>query len=132
MTTPEQALTQAREQVAALRETGAYGNADAAAVAGHSARRELPLYEWALIDPDLRDVRSTRRFGRPITAVKLALLRFLGQYHAALIAEQTRFNIAVAEQVRRLEERIEQLERRLDQERCTSIRCSRAPGPTTR
>ena len=70
------------------------------------------LYEWALLEPDLRDVRSTRRFGAPMTAVKRGLLRLLAQYHAALIAEQTRFNVNLLGYLRRLEERIEALERR--------------------
>ena len=69
------------------------------------------LYEWALIEPDLREVRSTRRFGAPMTAFKRGLLRLLQQYHASLIAEQTRFNVNLLVHVRRLEERIEELEK---------------------
>ena len=72
------------------------------------------LFEWARIEPDIADVRSTRRLGAPITALKRGLLRLLEQYHAQLLADQTRFNVHVLGHLRRLENRIEELERRLD------------------
>ncbi len=114
MSTPEQALERARAELAAMRASGAYGE--------QAVRRPLPstgaittgkLFEWALIEPDLRDVRSTRRGGAPITAFKRQLLRLLAQYHGELIAEQTRFNVNLVSHVRHLEERIEELEQRL-------------------
>lgn len=71
------------------------------------------LFEWALIDPDLRNVRSTRRWGASITVLKHVLVKLLAQYHGELIAEQTRFNVNLVGHVRRLEERLEELERRL-------------------
>lgn len=73
------------------------------------------LFEWALIEPDLRDVRSTRRAGAPITALKRLLLRLLAQYHGELIAEQTRFNLNLVIHARHLEDRIAELECELEQ-----------------
>jgi hypothetical protein len=114
VTEPEQALERARQELSSMRAGGAY--------AEEVSRRPLPatgaittgkLFEWALIDPDVSDVRSTRRAGAPITAFKRLLLRLLAQYHGELIAEQTRFNVNLVSHVSHLEERIEQLERRL-------------------
>jgi hypothetical protein len=116
MTDPENALARAREQASAMRADGAYGD-DEGVIDPHpdDSITLAKLYEWALIEPDLRDVRSTRRYGAPMTALKLFLLRLLGQYHAALIAEQTRFNVNLLVHLKRLEDRIEALERRADQ-----------------
>lgn len=115
MTEPERALEQARAAVASARAQGAYPIEDTRAapdppVSVSPAR----LYEWALIEPDLRDVRSTRRLGAPVTALKRLLLRLLGQYHAELIAEQTRFNVGVLSHLDELQARIDELERRLE------------------
>lgn len=74
-----------------------------------SARR---LVEWAIIDPDQAPVYSTRRYGKPITILKRLLVRFLAQYLNEVSAQQSRFNAAVAAHVMRLEERVEELERR--------------------
>jgi hypothetical protein len=110
MTAPEDALAQARAAAAAMRERGAYADA-AEAIQWEPAEASLEkLFEWALIDPDLGEVRSTRRWGAPVTALKRLLLRLLLQYHASLIAEQTRFNVGLLVHLRRLEERIDALE----------------------
>lgn len=69
------------------------------------------LIDWALIDPDIEQVRSTRRYGRAMTAFKRGLLRLLVQYHADLTAQQTRFNLALITRIGELEARIEELER---------------------
>jgi hypothetical protein len=116
MTEPEHALEQARARAAAIRAEGGYA-ADVSrfAIEPINAPSTEKLLEWALIEPDLEEVRSTRAFGAPVTLLKRALLRLLAQYHAQLIAEQTRFNINVVVQIRRLENRIEELERRLEQ-----------------
>lgn len=68
------------------------------------------LYDWAVIEPDINDVRSTRPYGVPITWAKRGLLRALGQYLGALIGEQTRFNLQVAQYVAQLERRVRELE----------------------
>jgi hypothetical protein len=46
-----------------------------------------------------------------MTLLKLGLVRLLSQYHAQLTSQQTRFNVHMLGQVRRLEARIEELER---------------------
>jgi hypothetical protein len=53
------------------------------------------LLQWAVIEPDLRHVRSTRRgpIGRTITAVKQGQLRLMGQYHAQVTSTQSRINV---------------------------------------
>jgi hypothetical protein len=112
VTAPEDAVARAREQAAAMRARGAYADSAPASLPEPSdSITTQKLYEWALIEPDLREVRSTRRFGAPMTALKRGLLRLLQQYHASLIAEQTRFNVSLLAHVKRLEERIEALEK---------------------
>jgi hypothetical protein len=113
MTEPEAALEQARTAAAAMRAAGAYPDHASGAAkpsAGHATIGKL--YEWALIEPDLTAVRSTRRHGRPLTALKRALLRLLAQYHADVLAQQTRFNVNLVAHLHELEKRIDELERR--------------------
>jgi hypothetical protein len=116
MTTPEEALAQARRNAEQMRAEGAYAGA-APVRRGPSAIEgsELKLYQWAIIEPDLGMVRSTRRLGAPVTALKRMLLRLLVQYHMQLTGEQTRFNMTLVGYVKRLELRIEELEARLEQ-----------------
>jgi hypothetical protein len=116
VTEPEAALEQARQAAAAMRAEGAYGQdpSDAQLTAPEELTMDK-LFEWALLDPDVRDVRSTRRFGAPMTAFKRALLRLLQQYHAALLAEQTRFNVNLLLYLQRLEQRLEAVEDRAEQ-----------------
>ncbi|MGI8512015.1 MAG: hypothetical protein ACR2NH_05235 [Solirubrobacteraceae bacterium] len=114
--TPEeaeaQAIRRARERIVA----GGY-----AGVAELEALRDAPqsaigrLHEWSLIEIDLEGVRSTRPLGRPITAAKRGLARMLRQYHGELEAQVSRFNVALLVYAGALEDRIEQLERRLDE-----------------
>jgi hypothetical protein len=66
------------------------------------------LREWAVIDVDPATLRSTRRMGAPVTAFKRLLLRLLRQYTADLEAQQTRFNLALLDE---LEQRLRALER---------------------
>lgn len=111
MTSPEEAIAQARERAA--RERGEAGGSPAALESSITSDRpslEL-LSEWAVIEVDRSRVYSTRRAGVPITALKRLLLRLLRQYHVELEARQTRFNIALVSQFRDLEERVSRLER---------------------
>jgi hypothetical protein len=109
---PEHALEQARAAAATMRSQGAYADDPGRQPGEAEASGTLEnLFEWAMIDPDLREVRSTRRLGYPVTLLKRGLVRLLNQYHAELIAQQTRFNVHVLGHVRRLETRIEELER---------------------
>ena len=66
--------------------------------------------EWAVIEPSLDDVRSTRRLGGPITWAKRQLVHLLRQYHGQILAEQTRFNMHVMVQIAELEDRLRALE----------------------
>ena len=86
------------------------------------ARLERPaemkqLLEWAIIEPDPSEVYSTRRLGRPITALKQLLIRLLYQYLGQISAQQSRFNAHMAAHVMRLDERVRELEQQLEAER---------------
>jgi hypothetical protein len=120
MKTPEEALAAARKAAAspqdapesgASSEEGALGGGSEWALEdpSDSPRR---LIEWAIIDPELARVYSTRRYGQPITLLKRLLVRFLAQYLNEVAAQQSRFNALVAAHVMRLEERVAELERR--------------------
>jgi hypothetical protein len=114
VTVPEDVLAQARAAAAAMRARGAYADAHAIEVGPvPGGTDDAKLYEWAFIEPDVGEVRSTRSFSAPITMVKRLLLRLLGQYHAQLLAEQTRFNVMLLSHVTRLERRIQQLEQQV-------------------
>ena len=109
---PEDALTAAREAAAAARARGAYADdLDGFEVAATDHVTTDRLLEWAVIEPDLDVVRSTRRHGGPITFVKRVLVRALRQYLAEQQAQQTRFNLHVVIRLAELEERLERLER---------------------
>ena len=112
MTTPEEALDRAREAAEAAGGAPPAGPEAAAlerAIAPGPPTNEV-LQEWALLAVDLGLIRSTRRLGRPITAVKRGLLRFLRQYTHEAEAQQTRFNLAVLARLRELEARVEACE----------------------
>jgi hypothetical protein len=116
MTSPEQALARAQASAAERRAEGAYAEARPSRAGPPAAEgAELKLYQWAFIEPDLSRVRSLRRAGAPITALKRLLLRLLVQYHVQLIGDQTRFNVMLLGYVSRLEMRITELEARLDE-----------------
>jgi hypothetical protein len=104
---PREALAAARLAAAAAgdQEAGAAPWDEGSPV--DSARR---LARWAIIEPDAAAVYSTRRFGRPITAVKRGLVLLLRQYIGQVSAQQSRFNAQVAAHVVRLEERVGELE----------------------
>jgi hypothetical protein len=108
---PREALAAARRAAASGSAAGpleAEDGAGAFTASPESARR---LAEWAIIEPERAQVYSTRRYGRPITAVKLLLVRLLRQYIGQMSAQQSRFNAQVAAHVLRLEERVAELER---------------------
>lgn len=103
--TPEDALERARAAAGPRREPGLTTEP----VPPLDAAR---LYGWAFIEPDESLVYSTRRFGAPMTLLKRVLLRVLRQYHAQVLAEQTRFNVQAAAVLINQEERLRDLERR--------------------
>jgi hypothetical protein len=102
---PSDALAQAR------RDAAAKGGPDTLPPVGGEAVSARRLAEWAIIEPLESEVYSTRRFGRPITAVKRLLLRLMRQYFDQVTAQQSRFNAHLAAHVIQLEERVDALER---------------------
>jgi hypothetical protein len=115
LTRPEDALARARAEAERRRAAGGYRE-DSAAVGELADEIAGPvtldqLREWALIEVDTSLVRSTRRGGGPVTAVKRLLLRLLRQYTNELEAQQTRFNVAVLARLEELEQRIAERER---------------------
>jgi hypothetical protein len=116
VTEPEQALEQARAAAASMRATGAYDEDTARAEPPDGTVSRDKLSQWAAIDPDVRAVRSTRPYGAPVTTFKRMLVRLLSQYHAELTSQQTRFNVKILEELERLEQRLEALERRSERE----------------
>jgi hypothetical protein len=112
VTDPDHALEQARANAASMRASGAYGEDTERAAPPSESHSNL--IEWAVIDPDLSNVRSLRRYGAPLTFLKRGLLRLLAQYHAELTAEQSRFNVKLVEELRRLEQRLDALEQKLE------------------
>lgn len=115
MSAPEKALEQARAAAAAMRSGGAYREDLSAFRLAPEPLSIGKLMEWSVIEPDLRDVRSTRRLGAPITGFKHFLVRMLQQYHGEVLAQQTRFNVAVVTRLAALEARVEALEREEEQ-----------------
>jgi len=113
VTSPEDALELARERAAQARARGAYADdLGRFAIDPVDAVTLEHLLEWAVVEPDLSELRSTRRLGAPITFVKRALYRLLRQYHGQIIAQQSRFNIQLAVYVGQLADRVERLEKR--------------------
>jgi hypothetical protein len=109
---PEEALEAARRAAAQARERGAYAD-DLSGFTVEPTDRVTTeqLLEWAVIEPDLDLVRSTRRWGGPITAAKRGLVFVLRQYLGQLAAQQTRFNLHVAVRLAELEEQVERQRR---------------------
>jgi hypothetical protein len=108
---PREALAAARRAAASGSPAGPVEPDQGAGVFGASPESARRLAEWAIIEPERGQVYSTRRYGRPITAVKLLLVRLLRQYIGQMSAQQSRFNAQVAAHVLRLEERVAELER---------------------
>jgi hypothetical protein len=114
VTRPEEALDAARKAAAEQRSRGAYADdLRGFAIEPTDATTVDKLLEWALIEPDAELVRSTRRWGRPITAVKRALVWALRQHNGQVYGQQTRFNHHMVLYARRLEDRVAELEQRL-------------------
>lgn len=110
---PEEALAAARRAAASKPDPLA---GDPGIPAGERVTRER-LLEWALIEPDPRLVRSTRRAGAPITWAKRGLVRALRQHHGEAHAQQTRFNLHMVAAWTDLEARIAALEHEREPDR---------------
>ncbi len=107
--TPEEALAAARAAAEPYEEGPV--SLDASPVTRMS---ETKLVEWAVIAPELDRVYSTRRLGAPITATKRLLIRALRQYVGEAIAQETRFNALATAHILNLEDRVRDLEARLE------------------
>lgn len=119
---PEEALPAAREAAAQARARGGYPD-DLARFQVEAPERPGigQLLEWAVIEPDLDQLYSTRRLGAPITALKRALARFMAQYNVQVLAQQTRFNVHLAMEVAQLADRVTRLEERVERARPPGI-----------
>lgn len=110
---PQEALGAACERAAAARARGAYADdLERFRVAPAQSPGLEQLLEWAVIEPDVDELRSTRRLGAPITLAKRTLYRALRQYNAQVLSQQTRFNLVVAMHVAQLSDRVTRLEER--------------------
>ena len=111
---PEDALSAARTAAAAARERGSYDDTlEGFAIEPTDRVSPETMMEWAVIEPDETLMRSTRRWGRPITAIKRLFLRALQQQFNELTSQQTRFNLHVLVHVAELEDRVRRLEERV-------------------
>jgi hypothetical protein len=109
---PEEALEAARRAAAEARARGAYADDLSGFEVSPTDRVTTErLLEWAVIEPDVELVRSTRRWGAPITAAKRGLVFVLRQYLGQVVAQQTRFNLHAAVRLAELEEEVERLRR---------------------
>lgn len=112
LSTPEEALSEARRRAEAARAAGEYADADRLPALGRPEPTNLGrLYEWALIEVSPDEIRSTRRLGAPITLLKRLLGRLLAQYHNELSGHQSRFNYEALVYIAHLERRVAELER---------------------
>jgi len=110
---PEEALEAARAAAARARVRGAYDDdLEGFEIAPTDRVSTEQLLEWAVIEPDVELVRSTRRRGGAITWVKRGLVYVLRQYLDQVHAQQSRFNLHAAVRLAELEERLERLEKR--------------------
>lgn len=108
---PERALERARARATAARGAGEYAEAERFAALDQVPGDELlRLHGWAFLEADPSGIRSTRRFGAPITLLKRGLVRLLVQYNAQLVSQQTHFNLRLLDEVARLHGRVARLE----------------------
>lgn len=112
---PEDAVDAARAEVARLRAAGAYGEDQAALQVPPPERPTTEaLYEWAVLEPDIELVTSTRRLGAPIRWLKRAMVHLLRQYNGQLTSQQTRMNLHLMARTTELDERLADLQQRLE------------------
>jgi hypothetical protein len=114
---PEEAAAAARERARERVAAGDYGEAERLEALADERPALDRLEEWAVLDVGLDNVRSTRRGGAPITALKRGVVRLLRQYHNDEHAQITRFNVHLLGYVAALEDRVERLERELREAR---------------
>jgi hypothetical protein len=108
---PEEALQRARDAAADARAGGAYADdLSGFEVRAPTRRTQEQMMEWAVIEPDMELVVSTRRWGAPITWLKRSAFHVLRQYLRQMESQQTRFNAHLLVRVAHLEDRLGELE----------------------
>jgi hypothetical protein len=111
MMRPEDAVPAAREAAAAAKARGEYDlDLSGFAIAPTDRVSVEQLMEWAVIEPDESYMRSTRRFGAPITWLKKLLLRGLQQHFNQLTMLQARYNLHLLVRLTELEDQVRDLE----------------------
>jgi hypothetical protein len=116
--TPEEALAEARRRAGVARAAGEYADADRMPVLGRPEPTDLArLHEWALIEIPPEEIRSTRRLGKPITLLKRMLGRLLAQHFNEMTARQSRFNLEMLAYIIRLERKLSEVQRELNETR---------------
>ncbi len=133
---PEEAVESARQRAAEARARGEYTqDLSGFGVAPTDRVSVEQLMEWAVVEPDLAHMRSTRRFGAPITLAKRLLLRGLQQYFNELTMLQARFNLHLLVRMTELEDRVIALEdeaaRRRGDTTTDAAPGALRPGPST-
>ncbi len=109
---PEEAVDAARRAAADARARGEYTeDLSGFAIAPTDRVSVEQLMEWAVIEPDVANMRSTRALGAPITFAKRLLLRGLQQHFNELTMLQARFNLHLLVRMTELEDRVIALER---------------------
>jgi hypothetical protein len=108
---PEDALDAARAAANAAHARGEYAQDLAGFAIAPTDRVSIDqLMEWAVIEPDETLMRSTRRFGKPITFVKRLMLRGLQQHFNQLTMMQARYNLNLLVRLIELQDRVAELE----------------------
>jgi hypothetical protein len=97
-----------------MRAQGAYAEAESTPGPGSPRRGGAEkLMEYAVIEPDVRELRSSRRMGGLVTAIRRVLVWLLWPYWAARLADQSRFNTEFVRQLQGLEAALDQAEDQL-------------------
>jgi hypothetical protein len=111
---PQDAVEAARRSLARKREEGAYAeNLEGWRVQPPERPSTDMLLEWAIIEPDMDLVTSTRRLGAPISWVKRVLVHLMRQYTGQLASQQTRVNVHLMGRLGELDERLADLNHRV-------------------
>jgi hypothetical protein len=111
---PEEAVAAARRSLDRQRAQGAYTE-DLEGWRVHPPERPSTdsLLEWAIIEPDMDLVVSTRPWGAPISWVKRVLVHLTRQYTGQLASQQTRVNVHLMGRLGELDERLADLNHRV-------------------
>jgi hypothetical protein len=111
---PEAAVAAARASLQIARSEGAYlEDLESWRIEPPERPSTDVLLEWAIIEPDMDLVTSTRRLGAPIRWVKRVLVHLIRQYTGQLASQQTRVNVHLMGRLGELDERLADLNHRM-------------------